>query len=88
MSDPRENPETDVYADARRQLLQIEAEIQATGRDYYRIVHEGAQHFGELHKRAAKQIDEGNVDEYVEQAHAMATMTDRHAVKSSRVAKL
>lgn len=88
MADPRENPETDVYAEPRRQLLQLEAEIQATGRDYHRIVHEGADHFHELHRQAAKHVDESNVDEYVEQKSALAKMLDRHALSSSRVAKL
>jgi glutamine synthetase type III len=79
MIDPRENPDTDELAEPRRQLLQIEAEIQQTQGDYRRIVHEGSGHFRELHRKAQDHLDLDNVDEYVEQAHALGRMVDRHA---------
>lgn len=87
MADPRENPETDVLAEPRRQLLQLEAEIQQTGRDYHRIVHEGTAHFQALHQKAAEHLDEDTVDEFVEQGHALASMQDRHATAASRASK-
>lgn len=87
MIDPRENPETDELAEPRRLLLQIEAEIQQTGQDYHRIVHEGATHFQALHRRAGEHLDEHTVDEAVEQASALARMRDRHALKAGRASK-
>lgn len=88
MLDPRDKPEEDAYAEPRRQLCQLEAEIKATGRDYDRIVREGADHFQALHRKAMEHLDESNVDEYVGQAHALSTMVDRHATASSRASKL
>lgn len=88
MIDPREDPETDTLAEPRRQLCQIEAEIQKAGSDYDRIVREGAAHFQALHRRAAEHLDEDTVDEFVEQGHALARMQDRHAQAASRAAKL
>ena len=88
MDDPREDPKTDTFADARRQLCQLEGEIKATGRDYDRIVREGAGHFQALHQKAAKHLDENTVDEYVEQANALAVMQDRHATAAALAAKL
>jgi hypothetical protein len=81
--DKDEDPQV---ADARRQLLTIEAEIQNTGRDYHRIVTEGANHFGELHQRAMQHLDEDNIDEFVQQGAALAHMQDRHTLNASRYA--
>ena len=88
MNDPREDAKTDTFADARRQLCQLEGEIKATGRDYDRIVREGADHFQALHQKAAGHLDESTVDEYVGQTNALAVMQDRHATAASRAAKL
>jgi len=88
MSDPREDPKADVLAEPRRLLCQIEADIKQTGTDYDRIVREGSDHFNALHQKAQAQLDEGNVDEYVEQAHALASMRDRHTAAASGADKL
>lgn len=87
MIDPREDPKTDQFAEPRRLLCQIEAEIGQTEQTYKRIVDEGADHFHELHRRAQDHLDENNVDEYVAQATALATMRDRHAQAVSRFSK-
>ena len=81
--DKDEDPQV---ADARRQLMQIEAEIQTTGRDYHRIVTDGANHFGELQAKIRPHVTEDNVDEYVGQAAALVHMQDRHALNASRYA--
>lgn len=79
MMDPREEPQTDTLAEPRRLLLQIQAEIDQTGRTYHRIVHEGTEHFQALQRKAQEHLDENTVDEYVEQGNALHAMLERHA---------
>lgn len=79
MTDPREDAATDTLAEPRRLLCQIQAEIDQTGRTYHRIVHEGAEHFQTLQRKAQEHLNENTVDEYVEQGNALHTMLERHA---------